>query len=470
MNDQLEQARLMRCRHDWPVYHLKHLARLTGGGTPAKENGAFWEGGDVPWISPKDMKRRVIISAEDYITEDAVDGSATSFVDAGSPLMVVRSGILRHILPVAIAGRRLTLNQDMKAFNLSSRLNPMFFVYWVEGQSSDLLLEWRQFGATVESIDTGRLLNGRVALPDLPTQKAIADFLDRETACIDQLIEKKQRMVEVLGEKRTATITRSVCGDHRSEYHEGRDQGASEGSGGVTDQLEQGRLMRCRRDWTVYHLKHLARLTGGGTPAKENSAFWEGGDVPWISPKDMKRRVITSAVDYITEAAVDGSATSFVDAGSPLMVVRSGILRHTLPVAIAGRRLTLNQDMKAFNLSSRLNPMFFVYWVEGQSSDLLLEWRQFGATVESIDTGRLLNGRLALPDLPTQKAIADFLDRETARIDALITKIRKTMDRLREFRSALITAAVTGQINVSAWGKQGATGRRLDQIEEATSA
>ena len=54
----------------------------------------FGEGGDVPWISPKDMKRRVITSAEDYITEDAVDGSATSFVDAGSPLMVVRSGIL----------------------------------------------------------------------------------------------------------------------------------------------------------------------------------------------------------------------------------------------------------------------------------------------------------------------------------------------------------------------------------------
>ena len=212
MNDQLEQARLMRCRHDWPVYHLKHLARLTGGGTPAKENDAFWEGGDVPWISPKDMKRRVITSAEDYITEDAVDGSATSFVDAGSPLMVVRSGILRHTLPVAIAGRRLTLNQDMKAFNLSSRLNPMFFVYWVEGQSSDLLLEWRQFGATVESIDTGRLLNGRVALPDLPTQKAIADFLDRETARIDQLIEWKQRMVEVLEEKRIAAITDLFCG------------------------------------------------------------------------------------------------------------------------------------------------------------------------------------------------------------------------------------------------------------------
>ena len=75
-----------------------------------------------------------------------------------------------------------------------------------------------------------------------------------------------------------------------------------------------------------------------------------------------------------------------------------------------------------------------------------------------------------LPDLPTQEAIIDFLDGETASIGALITKIRKTIDRLREFRSALITAAVTGQIDVSTWGKQGTTDHRFDQIEEATSA
>jgi type I restriction enzyme S subunit len=92
----------------------------------------------------------------------------------------------------------------------------------------------------------------------------------------------------------------------------------------------------------------------------------------------MKQRVISETEDYITEAAVDASATSYVDAGSPLVVVRSAILRHTLPVALARCRLTLNQDMKAFRLSSRLRSDFFAYWVEGQSKDLLLEWRQLG--------------------------------------------------------------------------------------------
>jgi type I restriction enzyme S subunit len=166
MSDQLERERLTRCSPEWPVFHLKHLAQLRGGGTPSKENEAFWSNGDVPWVSPKDMKRRVIMDTEDYITEAAVDGSATSFVDAGSPLLVVRSGILRHTLPVAIAGRRVTLNQDMKAFRLDGRLNAGFLAYWIEGQSSELLLEWRQFGATVESIDITRMMTGRIALPE----------------------------------------------------------------------------------------------------------------------------------------------------------------------------------------------------------------------------------------------------------------------------------------------------------------
>ena len=83
-------------------------------------------------------------------------------------------------------------------------------------------------------VSDAAVLNYQPSVTNLPTQKAIADFLDRETARIDQLIEKKRRMVEVLGEKRAATITRSVCGDHRSECLEGRDRGAAEGGIRVT--------------------------------------------------------------------------------------------------------------------------------------------------------------------------------------------------------------------------------------------
>ena len=416
MNDQLEQARLMRCRHDWPVYHLKHLARLTGGGTPAKENSAFWEGGDVPWISPKDMKRRVITSAEDYITEDAVDGSATSFVDAGSPLMVVRSGILRHTLPVAIAGRRLTLNQDMKAFNLSSRLNPMFFVYWVEGQSSDLLLEWRQFGATVESIDTGRLLNGRLALPDLPTQKEIADFLDRETARIDQLIEWKQRMVEVLGEKRQAVISRAVT--------KGLDADVPMKDSGVVW------LGDIPVHWDVKQLRRAIM-------------FQRGHDLPTDEREEGEVVIVSSSGVSSTHSRAIAKAPSIVTGRYGTIGQFHLINQDYWP---------LNTTLYSINLYGN-EPRFLLYMLAHVSPQFLAH--AVKSAVPGVDRKDVHADHVAVPPISEQRAIAVFLDRETVRIDTLVTKIRETIDRLREFRSALITAAVTGH--------------RLDQIEEATN-
>ena len=413
------------------VYHLKHLARLTGGGTPARENDAFWEGGDVPWISPKDMKRRVITSAEDYITEDAVDGSATSFVDAGSPLMVVRSGILRHTLPVAIAGRRLTLNQDMKAFNLSSRLNPMFFVYWVEGQSSDLLLEWRQFGATVESIDTGRLLNGRVALPDLPTQKAIADFLDRETARIDQLIEKKQRMVEVLGEKRQVVISRAVT--------KGLDPDVPMKDSGA-EWLGENPV-----HWDITRLKRLAAMQAGTSITSDD--IESEGDYPVFGGNGVR-----------------GFTSSYTHDGEFPLIGRQGALCGC--VNFATGQFWASEHAVVCTPNAKVCSRWLAQLLQAMSLNRYSQSAaQPGLSVEAI-------GLIAAPKLSyaEQRGIVAFLDRETANIDALVAKVGATRDRLREFRSALITAAVTGQINVSTWGKQGMTDRRLDQIEEATSA
>jgi type I restriction enzyme S subunit len=321
-------------------------------------------------------------------------------------------------------------------------------------------------GVSYPAINPSTLGNIDIPFPDLEPQKRIADFLDRETARIDQLIEKKQRLVELLGEKRSAIITAAVTG----RTGQVRSSTPGEKQGRTREGLEKERLSRAPHHWTVFRLNYLASLRGGGTPLKDREDYWCNGKIPWVSPKDMKRRLIVETEDYITAEAVDGSATAYVDPGSVLIVVRSGILRHSLPVALAGVRLTLNQDLKAFSLCSRLLPWFFLYWIEGQSTDLLLEWRQFGATVESIDVPRMMNGRIAVPDLPTQGRIVDFLDFETARIDAVCDKTNQSIEKLREFRSALITAAVTGQIDVETWGRRGDTDRRLDAIEEEMGA
>jgi type I restriction enzyme S subunit len=101
------------------------------------------------------------------------------------------------------------------------------------------------------------------------------------------------------------------------------------------------------KGWTKTTLGEVGHWRGGGTPNKSTTRFWINGTIPWVSPKDMKRPIIDDAEDYITPEAVENSSTQLVPPGSILIVTRSGILKHSLPVAITTRAVAINQDIKA---------------------------------------------------------------------------------------------------------------------------
>ena len=454
MSDPLEDARLRRVRTDWRVGRLKHFARLTGGGTPAKENVEYWEGGNIPWVSPKDMKRRVITETGDYITEAAVDGSATSFVEAGSPLMVVRSGILRHTLPVAIAGVRLTLNQDMKAFKLKRELNSNFFAYWIEGQSSDLLLEWRQFGATVESIDIDRMMNGRIAVPDLCTQRNIVDFLDRETAHIDKLIEKKQRLVALWDERTNADLSQIVF----------------QSCTALGDLIESGVdwLGRIPSSWQLSRIGwELQRITYGFTnpmPTVDEGPFL-------LTANDVNYgRIIWETARRTSQQAYDHDLT---DKSRPkkgdVLLTKDGTLGR---VAIHdGRPACINQSVALLRpRRNRLTSDFLANVLLSRRYQDRMVFEAGGTTIKHIYITRLQKMPFPVPSIEEQCQINRCVDAQRQRAQGLGEMINASIERLRELRAALITAAVTGQIDLATWGKQGQTDRRLDQIEEAMRA
>ena len=126
------------------------------------------------------------------------------------------------------------------------------------------------------------------------------------------------------------------------------------------------------------------------------------------------------------------------------MVVRSGILKHTIPVAINQVPVALNQDMKALSLrETECLTEFFLRWVQGLNDQLLLAWSKQGATVESIEHTYLAETFIALPPLAEQFAIVAFLDRETAKIDALVDEQQRLIELLKEKRQAVISHAVT---------------------------
>jgi type I restriction enzyme S subunit len=176
----------------------------------------------------------------------------------------------------------------------------------------------------------------------------------------------------------------------------------------------------------------------------------------------MKTPRVSDSEDHITADGLANSATRLLPVGSVLIVTRSGILKHSIPVAINDRPVALNQDLKAvlFGQSSGLLPDYLSYLIRGHQTQLLIEWKKEGATVESLELELIANTPTPLPPLPEQRTIVAFLDRETARIDALIGGVEVPKDLtqpslfarhivlLQEYRTALISAAVTGQIDV----------------------
>ena len=269
-----------------------------------------------------------------------------------------------------------------------------------------------------------------VALPDLPTQKAIADFLDRETARIDQLIEKKQRIVEVLGEKRQAVISRAVT--------RGLDADVPMKDSGVEW------LGNIPAHWEVKQLRRAIMFQRGhDLPADER----EEGDVAIVSSSGI------SSTHSRAAAKAPGIVTGrYGTIGQFHLIYQDYWPLNTTLYSID---LCGNEPRFLLYMLVHMSPLFLAHAVK--------------SAVPGVNRNDVHADATVVPPISDQRAIAACLDEETANIDSLVTKVRQTNGRLREFRSALITAAVTGQIDVSTWGKQGTTDRRLDRIEEASS-
>ena len=158
-------------------------------------------------------------------------------------------------------------------------------------------------------------------------------------------------------------------------------------------------------------LGELCSFRHGGTPSKSRRDYW-GGQIPWVSPKDMKVTLLTTAEDSITDAGVEGSATAVVPEGSILVVVRSGILAHTLPVARVGSPVAFNQDIKGIQVTSnRVTPEYIFWFLRAKEPEVLRQGVKKGATVHSLASGFLESLRVPLHSLDEQRRIVDLLSR-----------------------------------------------------------
>ena len=249
-------------------------------------------------------------------------------------------------------------------------------------------------------------------LPPLPEQRAIAAFLDRETAKIDALVAKKERLIELLQEKRTALISDAVT--------KGLDPDVPLKDSGVEW------LGEIPTHWEVRRLRTLANIKTGGRDTVDQQ---EEGKYPFF--------VRSQTVERINTWTFDGEAV--LTAGDGVGV---GKVFHY----VNGKFDYHQRVYKFSNFRAVIGRFFFYFFKEMLRFEVLQGTAK--STVDSLRLPMLQNFPIVVLPLPEQRAIAAFLDRETAQIDALIAKVQEAIDRLKELRTALISAAVTGKIDV----------------------
>ena len=171
---------------------------------------------------------------------------------------------------------------------------------------------------------------------------------------------------------------------------------------------------------TEVALRELVKVTGGGTPRRSIDQFY-GGGIPWVTPKDMKRNLIGESEVTLTEEGIRNSPAKLVPERSVLAVVRSGILKHTFPVALTTRPVAVNQDIKALTPRPELAPAYLL-WLLKALQPTVLSWVR-ATTADNFPIDNLLDHRVELPPLREQRRIAAILDH----VDALRAKRRQVL-------------------------------------------
>lgn len=206
----------------------------------------------------------------------------------------------------------------------------------------------------------------------------------------------------------------------------------------MTDELPQG--------WAWTTLGNLGSWLGGGTPSKAVREYWENGTVHWVSPKDMKRLLIDSAQDQITDTAVRESSTNLIPENSILMVTRSGILEHSFPVAVNTVSVAVNQDLKAVTPYAGIDSTYTAYFLRARSQNILASCSKDGTTVSSIDTDALAAFKVALAPSAEQVGIVSKIDELFSRIDEGERALERVQKLVERYRQSVLKAAVTGEL------------------------
>jgi type I restriction enzyme S subunit len=292
---------------------------------------------------------------------------------------------------------------------------------------------WERAGAAQPFVQVSKTLSRPWVIPPLPEQAAIVRVLDHADRRIRRYIRAKQKLIKLLEEQKQAIIHRAVT--------RGLDPDVRLKPSGVEW------LGEVPEHWEVKRLRQFVDLRGGMTPSMERRDFW-GGEIPWVTPKDMKRAAVGQSLVRVSEEALTGTSLSLLPPGVVLIVVRGMILARRVPIAWTTAAVTINQDMKALVPRSGVCAEYLVLTLMAAEEAIMLLIDEAGHGTRRLPTQRLRDLLLATPSEAEQQEIVRFVKSAISNRDSTIEAAQREITLLHEYRTRLIADVVTGKLDV----------------------
>ncbi len=408
----------------WDVKRLKYSASINDEALPETTSPDFeFEYVDIGGVNAVDG-----ITATEQVVFENAPSRARRKVRHGDTIVSTVRTYLRAIAPIKNPPANLIVSTGFAVIRPRT-VEPAFLAFALRESSFIESVVARSVGVSYPACNASEVGCIAVPLPAPAEQRSIAAFLDGETARIDRLVSKKLELIERLKEKRTALISRTVT--------RGLNPTAPFKSSGI-DWLGD-----IPKHWEVKKGRYVGILFGSVSPADDDfieDDSVQDGDLPFAKVDDLNQIDATLKLTS-TKARVRGYRARL---GTFLLFPKRGAAIFTNKVALAEKPLLFDPNLMGWQINSSFAVKFVAYCLIARRLDDLADV----STVPQINNKHIYPAAFPFPPLPEQAAIAAYLDVETAKMDALVVKVEEAVERLQEYRSALITAAVTGKIDV----------------------
>jgi len=419
----------------WEIKRLKHISTVNDDtlseNTPSDYRLLYV---DISNVDPIEGIQNI-----EEMTFENSPSRARRIVQSGDVIVSTVRTYLQAITPIIDPPENLIVSTGFAVIRANSNFDSKFAGYTLRGSHFIESVVARSTGVSYPAINASELVSLKIPLPPLPEQHAIAAFLDRETVRIDALIEKKQRFIELLEEKRQALISHAVT--------KGLDPDVEMKDSGVEwiGEVPAG--------WEVVKTKYVASLHSGHTPSRSHPEYWEDCTIPWFSLADVwqlregRREYLGETKEKISQLGLANSAAELLPAGTV-------IVSRTASVGFSGimpEPMATTQDFVNWVCDrTKILPEYLLYVFRSMKQEF--ERLRMGSTHKTIYMPDVAAFQTPLPPLDEQRRIVAYVQEKKAIFDQLEDKSIESVEKLGKYRTALISAAVTGKIDVRGEG------------------